>query len=60
MVILNDLKWPILSYYVIYYEKIRKKSGIEQSSSFNMHSHTIVFWAMWQLGEPISGTDHIE
>ncbi len=24
MVIMNDLKWPILSYYVIYYEKLRK------------------------------------
>ncbi len=24
MVIMNDLGWPILSYYVIYYEKFRK------------------------------------
>ncbi len=24
MVIINDLEWPMLSYYVIYYEKFRK------------------------------------
>ncbi len=24
MVIMNDLEWPILSYYVIYYETLRK------------------------------------
>ncbi len=24
MVIMNDLEWPMLSYYVIYYEKFRK------------------------------------
>ncbi len=24
MVIMNDLEWPMLSYYVIYYEKLRK------------------------------------
>ncbi len=24
MVIVNDLEWPMLSYYVIYYEKFRK------------------------------------
>ncbi len=24
MVIMNDLEWPMLSYYVVYYEKFRK------------------------------------
>ncbi len=24
MVIMNDVEWPMLSYYVIYYEKFRK------------------------------------
>ncbi len=24
MVIMNDLEWPMLSYFVIYYEKLRK------------------------------------
>ncbi len=24
MVIMNDLEWPMLSYYVIYYEKFKK------------------------------------
>ncbi len=24
MVIMNDLEWPVLSYYVIYYEKFKK------------------------------------
>ncbi len=24
MVIMNDLEWPMLSYYMIYYEKFRK------------------------------------
>ncbi len=24
MMIINDLEWPMLSYYVIYYEKFRK------------------------------------
>ncbi len=24
MVIMNDLEWPLLSYYVIYYEKFKK------------------------------------
>ncbi len=28
MVIMNDLEWPMLSYYVIYYEKF--KNGIQQ------------------------------
>ncbi len=25
MVIMNDLEWPVLSYYVIYYEKLKKE-----------------------------------
>ncbi len=24
MVIMNDVEWPMLSYYVIYYEKLKK------------------------------------
>ncbi len=24
MAIMNDLEWPMLSYYVIYYEKLKK------------------------------------
>ncbi len=34
MVIMNDLEWPMLSYYVIHYEKFRKKSYSEQNRKF--------------------------
>ncbi len=30
MVIMDDLEWPMLSYNVIYYEKLKKKSCSEQ------------------------------
>ncbi len=33
MVIMNDLEWALLSYYVIYYEKIKKKSCIKQKEA---------------------------
>ncbi len=41
MVIMNDLEWPILSYYVIYYEKLKNvMQWIEKEalSSFKLYS----------------------
>ncbi len=38
MVIMNDLEWPMLSYYVIYYEKFRKiMQQTEMKYLTNMH-----------------------
>ncbi len=32
----NDMEWPMLSYYAIYYEKFKKKShAANRESSFN-------------------------
>ncbi len=36
MVIMNDLEWPMLSYYVIYYEKFRKVMQRTEKEALNM------------------------
>ncbi len=33
---MNDLEWPMLSYYVIYYEKFRKSHEANTEGSFNI------------------------
>ncbi len=35
MVIMNELEWPMLSYYVIYYEKLKKCHAANREGSFN-------------------------
>ncbi len=34
IVIMNDLEWPMLSYYVIYYEKFKKSHTVNREGSF--------------------------
>ncbi len=36
MVIMNDLEWPMLSFYVIYYEKFRKVMHWTEKVALNM------------------------
>ncbi len=36
MVIMNGLEWPMLSYYVIYYEKLKKVMPANKEGSFNI------------------------
>ncbi len=47
MVIMNDLEWPMHSYYVIYYEKIKKvmqqtekEALLYRNGTFYSHSKT--------------------
>ncbi len=35
MVIMDYLEWPMLSYYVIYYEKLKKRHAANREGSFN-------------------------
>ncbi len=35
MVIMNDLEWPMFSYYVIYYEKLKKSHAVNREGHFN-------------------------
>ncbi len=35
MVMMNDLEWPMLSYYVIYYEKFRKVMQQTEKEALN-------------------------
>ncbi len=35
MVIMNDLEWPMLSYYVSYYEKFRKVMQQTENEALN-------------------------
>ncbi len=39
MVILNDLEWPMLSYYVIYYEMFRKVVQWTEKEALNEEGH---------------------
>ncbi len=36
MMIMNDLEWSMLSYYVIYYEKFKKSHVVNREGSFNI------------------------
>ncbi len=48
---MNDLEWPMLSYYVVYYEKFRKAHAANIEGSFkNPHGE--------HLGHPYKSHDH--
>ncbi len=38
MVIMNYLEWPMLSYYVIYYEKFKKSHAANREGSFKQNT----------------------
>ncbi len=42
MVIVNDLEWPMLSYYVIYYEKLKKCHAANREGSFKIQIFSLV------------------
>ncbi len=33
---MNDLEWPMLSYYVIYYERLKQSHAANREGSFNI------------------------
>ncbi len=56
MVIINDIEWPMLSYYVIYYEKFKKVMQQTEKEAFNCISVKYHFdfdniW--WALAEAL-------
>ncbi len=44
MVIMNDLEWPMLSYYLIYYEKYRKIMQRTEKEAYSLH--VIIHWLL--------------
>ncbi len=54
MVITNDVEWPMLLYYVIYYENLKKIHAANREGSFNniindiSHSETEQYEWRWK------------
>ncbi len=54
MVIMNDLEWPMLSYYVIYYEKFRNVMQRTEKVALNL----AFCLGLLPVSQIISGTKH--
>ncbi len=48
MVIMDDLEWPMLSYYVIYYE-VKKSLAVNKEGNFNIkgYKYIYLFTVVW-------------
>ncbi len=51
MVIMNDLEWPMFSYYVIYYEKLKKVMQWTEKEALGWAYYDHIICYFWWNGE---------